>query len=194
MARRKRELGVDLTPLLDIILILLFLVLVYSGYAASRREAEREREEAARAAAHAARLAEQEESHAEARASLENRLAEQARARLEAEQEVERQEREQRYLAEDLAALESRIGLDSESNERYALFDSNSDRLDLKVPAGYPGNPLTLELNGHPHSSQPTDTNLANWLEPVIADLEQRIVVRHECIGELRRVRIQTHA
>ncbi len=177
MARRRRELGVDLTPLLDVILILLFLVLVCSGHAAGRREAEREREEAARAAAHAAELAAREAGHEEALLLIENRLDTEIGARVQAEQKAESLERERRYLAEDLAELEARSGIDRESSERYALFDRNSDRLDLTVPRAYPDEPLVLELNGRPHGRQPEDISLADWLEPVIADLEQRIVV-----------------
>ena len=152
-------------------------MLVYTGQTAVRRETEREREEAARVAAHEAELATREAGHEEALLRLESQLAAEARARLEAEQEAEILERERRYLAEDLAELEARTGIDRESSERYALFDRNSDRLDLKVPRGYPDAALTLEVNGRPQGRQPKDSSLAEWLEPVIAGLEQRIVV-----------------
>ena len=166
MRRRARQLVVDLTPLLDVILILLFLILVSSQTAAARRDEARDLEQAA-----------QERRAAEAQLSMESQLASEALRAVQAERDGERL---QRQLDEAKARYEALLKdgqLSEEARQRFAVMRENSDIIDLRVPPGYPERPLELRINDRPILHKPAAASLESWLTAHIEPLQKHILI-----------------
>ena len=119
MKRRARQLSIDLTPLLDVILILLFLVL-----AATQMKTDEF-------------MAEQEKVLAEAETSWNRQLSEKDLALREQSSRLSEAEKQ-------LEELRDSAGMSEEEAQMYGVFNSETEKMLLRVPTDYPTSPLTL--------------------------------------------------
>lgn len=149
---RKKELLIDLTPLLDVILIILFLVLITSGEKAQQKTKEEQRH------------------YKEEIFKLEERLREQS-------QQISDLGEEKASLASSLDLQKKRTGLTDDQAQAIDGLLKEVSIFILEIPADYPETKLELTVNGEDTLVKPKDQDLYSWLSERIKPAESQVKV-----------------
>lgn len=147
---KKKELLIDLTPLLDVILIILFLVLIMSGEKAQQR-AKQDRE-----------------TFRQKVAVLEEEVTEK-------NLQIEGLEADRDKLALSLDSQKKQTGMtDDEARAVASLLEETSIFI-LRIPAHYPEDKIELTINKNDTLVKPEDQDLYNWLLAKVRPVEKKV-------------------
>lgn len=157
----RKPLLIDFTPLLDVILIILFLVLVNSGVKAEQTIREAENKHQAEQELIEAQLSEQEFQIIEQKSELAN-----------LRQELFEAEGQKTKLEQELQQNDNYAELDKDQKLAFSAFLENSTTYRLKAPHNYPQAKMELQIGKTKDQSlvMPDDQKLEEWLTTQIKE------------------------